>query len=71
MATFAGSMMIAPMLIMVLHKGLYTKLFVTGLFTLGVGLALAWWLKEGDSRDVMAATAAYAAVLVVFVGTGT
>ncbi|CZR61559.1 uncharacterized protein PAC_11456 [Phialocephala subalpina] len=71
MASFAGSMMIAPMLIMVLHRGLYTKLFVTGFFTLGVGLVLAWWMEEGDSRDVMAATAAYAAVLVVFVGTGT
>jgi hypothetical protein len=39
-------------------------------FTLAIGLILAFWMDEAESKDMIAATAAYAAVLVVFVGSG-
>jgi hypothetical protein len=70
MALFGGAALIAPMLIMTLHPTRLTSLLTTSVFVLAVGVALAWWMKDAASKDIMGSTAAYAAVLVVFVGTG-
>jgi hypothetical protein len=70
-ALFGGAALIAPMLIMTLHPSKLTSLLTTSVFVVGVAEVLAWRLEDAKNQDVMAATAAYAAVLVVFVGTGT
>jgi hypothetical protein len=70
-ALFGGAALIAPMLIMTLHPSKLTSLLTTSVFVVGVAVVLAWQLEDAKNQDVMAATAAYAAVLVVFVGTGT
>lgn len=71
MALFGGVALIAPMLIMTLHESKLTPLLTTLLFVVGVAVVLAWRFDEAKSQDIIGATAAYAAVLVVFVGTGT
>ena len=58
------------MLIMSLHSTQLTKLVTTPLFVFLVGVILAWYMKDAREKDVLAVTAAYAAVLVVFVGGG-
>ena len=68
MALFGGVAVVAPMLIMVLHKTQLTALVTTSVFVVAVGLVLAWVMREAAQKDIMTATAAYAAVLVVFVG---
>jgi hypothetical protein len=37
-------------------------------FVVAVGVILAWWMDDAQDKDIVTATAAYAAVLVVFVG---
>ena len=69
MALFGGVSLIAPMLIMRLHPTLLTELVTTSVFIFAVGVVLAWYMKDAQKRDILAATATYAAVLVVFVGT--
>ena len=69
MALFGGLSLIAPMLIMRLHPTLLTELITTSVFIFVVGVILAWYMKDAQKRDILAATASYAAVLVVFVGT--
>lgn len=61
--------LLAPMWLMVLHRTLYTALVSTTVFVILFGFIMAWYL-EGE-MDVMSSTAAYAAVLVVFVGLNT
>ena len=68
MALFGGIALVAPMLIMTLHPTELTTLLTTSIFVLVVAVILAWYMKEADKKDILAATAAYAAVLVVFVG---
>ncbi|KAH6670569.1 hypothetical protein B0J14DRAFT_596547 [Halenospora varia] len=70
MALFGGAALIAPMLIMTLHQTKLTTLLTTSLFVFAVAAVLAWWMEDAESKDIVGATAAYAAVLVVFVGTG-
>lgn len=68
MAIFGGGALIGPTLIMTLHSGLTTSLVTVCLATLFFALALARF-STYSGKDILAATAAYAAVLVVFVGT--
>ena len=70
MALLSGFTLLAPVLIMRLHPGLLTSLVTTSVFILAVGVMLATAMKEAEPKDVVGATAAYAAVLVVFIGTG-
>ena len=56
---------------MVLDQRRVTTLVTTSCFTLGIGLILAFWMDGATNKDIIAATAGYAAVLVVFVGSGT
>ena len=71
MALFGGVSLVVPMVIMSLHSTKTTSLATTAVFTFFVAMLLAWFMKTADGKDVIAATAAYAAVLVVFVGTAT
>lgn len=64
MALFGGAALIAPMLIMTLHQSKLTSLLTTSVFVVGVAVALAWRLEDAKNQDIVAATAAYAAVLV-------
>jgi hypothetical protein len=68
MAFFGGVSLIAPMLIMVLHKDILTTLLTTSVSVLLFGFAVAAFSTESP-ETVLAVVAAYAAVLVVFVGT--
>ena len=70
MALFGGIALIAPMLIMRLHSNLVTQLVTTSAFVVAMGIILAWYMNDANKKDILASTAAYAAVLVVFVGTG-
>jgi hypothetical protein len=70
-AAFGGFAVIAPMLIMSLHPTRLTQLLTASLFVVSVALILAWLMNDAERKDMIAATAAYAAVLVVFVGTTT
>ncbi|KAF4921772.1 hypothetical protein CGCVW01_v005749 [Colletotrichum viniferum] len=66
-AAGGGAFLVIPMWIMVLKNGLYTSLISTTAFVTAFGILMAYFLDE--TKDVLASTAAYAAVLVVFVGT--
>lgn len=65
-ALFGGAFLIGPMWLMVLHNTLYTCLISTTVFVTVFGVIMAFTLD--NDQDVLASTAAYAAVLVVFVG---
>jgi hypothetical protein len=68
MALFGGVALISPMLIMVLHPGLVVDLVTASVATVVFAFIIAVWLRDASGKDVLASTAAYAAVLVVFVG---
>jgi hypothetical protein len=69
-AVIGGLFLIAPMLIMTLHPTTLTSLLTTSLFIFNVAAILAFVWQSAEPKDIVGATAAYAAVLVVFVGTG-
>ena len=69
MAAFGGAALIAPMLIMSLHPTKVTNLVTASAFVVVVAVLLAYVMTEATPHDIISATAAYAAVLVVFVGT--
>ena len=71
MAMFGGVALIAPMLIMTLHPSRNVSLVTTSFATFIFALILAVGATNSAGKDVLAATAAYAAVLVVFFGTNT
>lgn len=68
-AIIGGSFLIGPMWLMVLRPQVYTGLISTTAFVSVFGLLMTWLLDS--PRSVLSTTAAYAAVLVVFVGTNT
>jgi hypothetical protein len=65
-AAGGGIFLIAPMWIMVLHNTRWTALASTSVFVAIFGTVMAIWHK--DPNDIVSSTAAYAAVLVIFVG---
>ena len=67
---FGGFALIVPMLIMDLHPTKLTSLLTTSVFVLALAILFAA-LTHWEPKDIIGATAAYAAVLVVFVGTST
>lgn len=69
LAALGAIFLIVPMWLMVLHNTLYTGLVATTVFICVFGLVMTVALDK--PMDVMASTAAYAAVLVVFVGLNT
>jgi hypothetical protein len=69
MACIGGAFFIGPMLIMVLHQSRLTALLTASICVFAFGLVMAFFLEK--QFDVLSTTAAYAAVIVVFVGTST
>jgi hypothetical protein len=67
MALFGGVALVGPMLIMVLYKHLLTSLLTVSLSVFLFALVVAVF-STGTPENVLTAVAAYAAVLVVFVG---
>jgi hypothetical protein len=68
-AALGAVFLIAPMWIMAVVDSLGVALVTTTVFVLVWGVLVAWRLDS--PKEVLATTAAYAAVLVVFVGTST
>ncbi|KAF2236942.1 hypothetical protein EV356DRAFT_530455 [Viridothelium virens] len=66
MAAIGGGFLLAPMWLMVLHSTQYTALITTSVCVILFGISMAWVLDQ--TMNVLSVTAAYAAVLVVFVG---
>ncbi|KAK0710484.1 hypothetical protein B0T21DRAFT_376666 [Apiosordaria backusii] len=69
MGAFGGVAVIRPMILMVLKPDRNTSLITVSVATAIFIIVLAYGAKGLAGKDVLAATAAYAAVLVVFVGT--
>lgn len=69
MGLFGGVALIGPVLIMVLHPSQNANLITVSVATIVFALLLALGAQDSTGKDVLAATAAYAAVLVVFLGT--
>ena len=69
MAGLAWAFIVGPMLLMVLNHTKLTALLTTSVCVLAFGALMAKTMEK--PFDVLSATAAYAAVLVVFVGTNT
>ena len=65
-AAFGGVFLLAPMWLMVLHHTTYTSLISTTVCVALFGVIMAVYMETVS--DVLASTAAYAALLVVFVG---
>lgn len=68
--TAGGLVLVLPMTVMLAFPGRNIALFTTAFFILVVVTFLAFLVDDLQPKDVFACTAAYAAVLVVFVGTG-
>jgi len=69
LAAVGAAFLVGPMWLMVLHRTLYTALVSTTVFVVLFGVIMAVSLEKGI--DVLSSTAAYSAVLVVFVGLNT
>lgn len=69
MGLFGGIALIAPVFIMVLHPFRNVELITVPVAMIIFALLLAIGASDSTGKDVLAATAAYAAVLVVFIGT--
>ncbi|KKA22965.1 hypothetical protein T310_3016 [Rasamsonia emersonii CBS 393.64] len=67
MGLLGGLALIGPMLLMVLHKDLLTTLVTASVSTILFAVALSFFTQL-QGQTVLASVAAYAAVLVVFVG---
>ena len=70
MALFGGIALVGPMLIMVLYKHQLSSILTVSICVFLFGLLMALF-STGSPEMVLAAVAAYAAVLVVFIGTST
>jgi hypothetical protein len=69
MALFGGIALIVPTVIMAKHQGLNFSLGTTAIATVLFALMLALGATDSTGKEVLGATAAYTAVLVVFIGT--
>lgn len=69
MGIFGGIALICPVLVMVLYPSRNTNLVTVSVATILFAFLLAIGASDGTGKDVLAATAAYTAVLVVFFGT--
>ncbi|KAG7290325.1 hypothetical protein NEMBOFW57_000325 [Staphylotrichum longicolle] len=69
MALFGGVALILPTVIMSKLQGINVSLITTSIAVFLFGLALAFGATDSTGKDVLTATAAYTAVLVVFIGT--
>lgn len=70
MALGGGLALVGPMLIMILHPTKLTTVLTTSCCVIAAAICLAVFMVDSEPKDVLACTAGYAAVLVVFVGAG-
>lgn len=70
-ALLGGISLISPILIMTLHAPTSTSLITVSVATFVFALVMALFATDVGGKDVLAATVAYAAALVVFIGTST
>lgn len=68
-AAFGGAFLVGPMWLMALDSRKYTGLITTTIFTFAFAVVMARLLRKESTAVVISSTAAYTAVLVVFVGT--
>lgn len=68
MALFGGVTLVGPMLLMVLHKDRTSDLSTTSVAVFFFAIVVAYY-SDATPEAIVSAVAAYAAVLVVFVGT--
>lgn len=68
MAVAGGIALIIPVIIMTVYEGRVQSLVTTSVATFLFAIFVTWY-SNANEKDIIAATAAYAAVLVVFVGT--
>lgn len=69
MGLFGGIALICPVLIMALSSSQKTNLITVSVATIVFAILLAIGASDSTGKDVLSATAAYTAVLVVFFGT--
>lgn len=69
MGLFGGIALICPVLIMALSPSEKTNIITVSVATIVFAILLAIGASDSTGKDVLAATAAYTAVLVVFFGT--
>ena len=69
MAMFGGVALIGPMLILTLHSSQNTSLITVSVAIVLFAFLVAVTGTDSTGKDVLGAIAAYAAVLVMFVGT--
>lgn len=69
MGALGGIAVIGPMLLMSLHRTLVASLVTSSVATVLFTLVLALGARNLKGQEVLGAVAAYAAVLVVFIGT--
>lgn len=69
MGLLGGVALIAPVLVMTLNPSLVGSLVTTLISTLVFALLVVIFATDSSGKDVLASTAAYAAVMVVFIGT--
>lgn len=66
--TTAGASLLIPMIIMSFESSRTARLIIVSLFTIGFGFTVG--VASPSTDTVIAATAAYAAVMVVYIGSG-
>lgn len=69
MALFGGIALIIPTVLMAKLEGINRSLVITSVSVFVFALVLAFSATDSTGKDVLGMTAAYTAVLVVFVGT--
>jgi len=67
-AMLGGASLIVPMVLMTFLTTRNQHLIITSVFTVAFALGVSF-MSRASNQEILAATAAYAAVLVVFVGT--
>ncbi|KAI9713561.1 MAG: hypothetical protein M1820_000943 [Bogoriella megaspora] len=70
MAVFGGLWLVVPMVIMAINPNITKSLITTAVSVFCFAVSTAVFATTADPKDVLSSTAAYAAVLVVFVGVG-
>lgn len=69
MAVLGGAALIIPVVIMTLKPTLVGNLVTAAVSTVIFAVIMVGFATDASGKDVLASTAAYAAVMVVFIGT--
>lgn len=67
LAIIAGGSLLGPMILMTFYQGQHTRLIIVSVATVIFGVAFA--IVSRSMENILAGTAAYAAVMVVYIGT--